>query len=312
MNKNKFLQYFKWVWVIAVIGFIAFYFIQHLPEAIQYFSTVPTGSVLCSILLLFCARLLIILLALQSVKTGDWHPPYLQMFSIFSISQLGKYIPGGVWHFAARINSYKENSMTNAKVLQTMVIESVWMVSGSVAFVAIMFSIQHAMTGAVIIKSFQVPEILWKLLPWITIVAWIIGLAIIDRRYPVQDNLPKFIRIIFLILIQFSVWLALGGSFYLLFQSAGLENIWLVLGGYALSWVAGYVVPFAPGGIGIREAVQVIFFSPIATPEQIAIISIVHRMLYTITEVILGLIGFYLAKRYTPEKEAVPNETPGD
>jgi len=308
MTKQKFLQYFKWVWIIAVIGFIVFYFIQHLPEAIQYFSTVPTGSVVFSILLLFCARFLIILLALQSVKTGDWHPHYLQMFSIFSISQLGKYIPGGVWHFAARINSYKENSMTNSKVLQTMVIESVWMVSGAVAFVGIMFSIQHALTGAVIIKSFPLPEIIWKLLPWITIVTWVIGLAIIDKRYPVQDNRPKYLRVIFLMLIQLGVWTALGGSYFLLFQIAGLENFWLVLGGYALSWVAGYVVPFAPGGIGIREAVQVIFFSPIATPEQIAIISIVHRMLYTVTEVLLGLIGFYLAKRYAPKIEIESGE----
>jgi uncharacterized membrane protein YbhN (UPF0104 family) len=66
------------------------------------------------------------------------------------------------------------------------------------------------------------------------------------------------------------------------------------------------VVPFAPGGIGVREAVQVFIFSPIAAPEQIAIISIVHRMLYTITEVILGLIGFFVARKKTNDSN--PNQ----
>ena len=306
MTRNKILNYFKWVWVAAVIGFLVYYFIKHLPEAIQYFQSIPPGTIIFSVLLLFIARLLIIFLAMQSVKTGDWHPKYSQMFSIFSISQLGKYVPGGIWHFAARINSYKENNLSNARVFQTMVIESIWMVSGAIAFVAIMFSIQHAQTGAVIIKSIPTTELFWSLLPWATIISWIIGLIIIDRRYPIKRSVSVAGRIALLMILQTCIWLALGGSYFLLFQTAGKENIWLVMGGYALSWVTGYVVPFAPGGIGVREAVQVFIFSPIAAPELIAIISIVHRMLYTITEVILGLIGFLIARRRS--HDSTPNQ----
>ena len=306
MTKSRFFNYFKWVWVIAVIGFIVFYFIDHLPEAIQYFKSIPPGSIIVSILLLFVGRFLIVFLAMQSVKTGDWHPKYSQMFSIFSISQLGKYIPGGIWHFAARINSYKENNLSNARVFQTMVIESIWMVTGAAAFVAVMFSIQHAQTGDVIVKSIPTTELFWTLLPWATMIAWIVGLIIIDRRYPIKQSISLPGRIALLIVLQIGIWLTLGGSYFLLFQIAGKENIWLVMGGYALSWVTGYVVPFAPGGIGVREAVQVFIFSPIAAPEQIAIISIVHRMLYTITEVILGLIGFFVARKKTSDSN--PNQ----
>ncbi len=136
-------------------------------------------------------------------------------------------------------------------------------------------------------------------MPWATLIAWIVGLIIIDRRYPIKRSISLPGRIALLIVLQVGIWLTLGGSYFLLFQTAGKENIWLVMGGYALSWVAGYVVPFAPGGIGIREAVQVFIFSPIGSPEQVAIISIVHRMLYTITEVILGLIGFLIARKKT-------------
>ena len=88
-----------------------------------------------------------------------------------------------------------------------------------------------------------------------------------------------------------------GISYYFLFTNAGTENFFLILGGYALSWIAGYVVVFAPGGIGVRESVQVFLFSSIASPQQIVIVSLMHRMVYTIIEVILGLAGYLLTKR---------------
>ncbi|MDM7972636.1 MAG: UPF0104 family protein, partial [candidate division Zixibacteria bacterium] len=73
-------------------------------------------------------------------------------------------------------------------------------------------------------------------------------------------------------------------------------SFWLILGGYALSWVAGYVVIFAPGGIGVREFVLVALFASLLPTGQIAIYSVVHRLIYTFVEVGLGGLGF-LAQR---------------
>ena len=80
----------------------------------------------------------------------------------------------------------------------------------------------------------------------------------------------------------------------------------MILGGYALSWIAGYLVIFAPGGIGVRETVQVFLFSTISTPQQVVIISLMHRMVYTIVEVLLGLVGYLLTKRVARDQNSIP------
>ena len=48
------------------------------------------------------------------------------------------------------------------------------------------------------------------------------------------------------------IWLAFGLSFWLVFPpDAGY--LAQVVGAFSLSWLAGYVAFFAPGGIGVRE-----------------------------------------------------------
>lgn len=298
MTQSKVLQYLKWIWVIAIVLFIGIFFYRNLPEAIEYLETIPGGYIFLSGLLVVVAKFLIVDLALLSVKTGEWHPPYFHMFTILTVSQLGKYIPGSIWHFAARINSYKENSLSNRTTAQVMVIENIWMVTGATAFGVFLISIQHAITGITIFSNFSLPEWIWTLLPWLTIILWVTGLIILNHRYPLIKGRSAFSYILILILVQTGIWTFLGGSYYLLFINAGIQNLFLILGGYALSWIAGYVVIFAPGGIGVREFVQVALFSSIVPAEQVVIISLMHRMLYTIVEVLLGLIGFLIARKF--------------
>ena len=41
---------------------------------------------------------------------------------------------------------------------------------------------------------------------------------------------------------------------------------------FSLAWVAGFIIPGAPGGIGVREVVLIFFLSPIiGEPEGIAV-----------------------------------------
>ena len=40
---------------------------------------------------------------------------------------------------------------------------------------------------------------------------------------------------------------------------------------FSLAWVAGFIIPGAPGGIGVREVVLIFFFQLIGEPESIAV-----------------------------------------
>jgi uncharacterized membrane protein YbhN (UPF0104 family) len=306
VKKNRILQVLKWIWVVAIIIFIGVFFYRNLPEAIQYLQEVPFGLVIASAVCIIIAKLLIVLLALLSVNTGEWRPSFSSMFTIFTVSQLGKYIPGSIWHFAARINAYKDNALSNKKTAQAMIIENLWLVTGAAAFGVVFLSLNHTVMDGATLLPVEFPEWLWSLLPYLVLIFWIAGLFLLDKRYPTSSKGITISRVLLLLLIQSGIWLSLGISYYLLFLNAGTNDLFLILGGYALSWIAGYLVIFAPGGIGVRETVQVFLFSTISTPQQVVIISLMHRMVYTIVEVLLGLVGYLLTKRVARDQNSIP------
>ena len=301
MIKKKILTIAKWVWVIAVVVFIGIFFIQHLPEEIEYLKTIQLPNLFLAILLLLLGKLAVVELARQSVKRANWTPTYLQMLSIVAISQLGKYVPGGIWHIAARINSYKENSLSNKKTAKVMVLENIWLVSGGIVFAFFMLALDPPAAQIYSITKINLASTFWLVLRISLPLLWIIGLFILEKLFPMEHGSNVIKRILLLIIIQAVIWLTMGSSFYLVFQETGFENYWLILGGYTLSWAAGYLVIFAPGGIGVREFVLVVLFSGLIPTDQIAIYSIVDRLIYTVVEVGLGGIG-YLLQRIPPAK----------
>ncbi len=62
---------------------------------------------------------------------------------------------------------------------------------------------------------------------------------------------------------------------------------------FMLAWVAGFVVPLAPGGIGIREAVLIALAGDIASPALILSFAAITRLMTLGGDVLLGL-GCYL------------------
>lgn len=286
----------KWAWVIAVIVFVGIYFHKHLPEEMEYLKSIRMGNILLSVGLLIIGKLAVVELARQSVKRGGWAPGYGQMFSIVTISQLGKYIPGGVWHFAARISSYKENELSNKKTAKVMVLENLWLVSGALVFGLFMVTLQPPSDYLYSLLHVKTPAGAWTALTIALPVLWLVGLIALERIFTGTLDASSLRQIAWIAAVQLVIWGAMGSSFFFVFQDIGFSSFWLILGGYALSWVAGYVVIFAPGGIGVREFVLVALFASLLPTGQIAIYSVVHRLIYTFVEVGLGGLGF-LAQR---------------
>ena len=60
---------------------------------------------------------------------------------------------------------------------------------------------------------------------------------------------------------------------------------------YAAAYVIGYVMLFAPAGVGVRESAIIVFLSPIASPATGAAIAIVARAWTTAVELVPA--GFF-------------------
>jgi uncharacterized membrane protein YbhN (UPF0104 family) len=93
------------------------------------------------------------------------------------------------------------------------------------------------------------------------------------------------------------LWIFIGSSFFVMFSEFQPSVAPLFIGGYAVSWAVGYIAVFAPGGLGVREAVLAFVFSNIASVEMIAVYAAMNRIIWVIAEVLFGLVGMVQKQR---------------
>lgn len=257
----------------------------------QFFALVPKLNLLYSALFIILGKFCLFLLAKYSVDREGFHLPYQQVFFIVATTQLGKYIPGGVWHFIGRYNAYQNEEISLKKSTKAMISENLWLLSGAL-MVGAMFGL-HSKIGkdflAGIGLSIQFPILI--LYSIFIFLLWILILisyeAILQKKFPSIE----IVMLIKLIFVQTFTWVLLGVSFLLIFPMSTFSFVPDAVFGFAISWAIGYVAIFAPGGIGIREGALVWIFSQLFQAEDILIYSTVHRFLYVAVEFLLGLVS---------------------
>jgi uncharacterized membrane protein YbhN (UPF0104 family) len=104
----------------------------------------------------------------------------------------------------------------------------------------------------------------------------------------------SFGRMLALSLYYLSLWLTQIFGFYLLMNSfyrvpvAHLTKIVFV---YTSSWILGFIAPFAPGGLGVREGIMSLGLATILPPGLAIGISFLSRIWLTVFELIVFGIG---------------------
>ena len=91
-----------------------------------------------------------------------------------------------------------------------------------------------------------------------------------------------------LVLLSAAAWVPTGTAGWILFSALAEDEAsfaWF-LGAYACAWLAGFLVPIAPGGLGIREAVLAGFLAAPLAPGAAAAVAVVIRLANTIGELV--------------------------
>ena len=68
---------------------------------------------------------------------------------------------------------------------------------------------------------------------------------------------------------------------------------------FSIAWIAGFIIPGAPGGIGVREAVIIFFITPIIGEAQSIAVAIALRFITLLGDVWFLIISdskFYFKK----------------
>jgi len=207
----------------------------------------------------------------------------------FYQSQVGKYLPGGIWQPIGQVTFLAEDRRALSDRLTALPIHVVTqLVAGAVIGSSLALFGTHLPP---ILRAFALMGAASVFLldrRWMTVAAGKIaslrGAAFDEDAIPGQGAIVRSFG-------WSCVTILLSGlAFGLLLTSGGYIFQWTAVPTFALAWAVGFVVFPVPSGLGIREGMLVVLLSTGAAAVLVA--ALLHRVVTIAAEVVMiGIIG---------------------
>jgi len=216
------------------------------------------------------------------------------LVSFYVLTNILKYVPGGVWHFVERFNFIKKISNPQTALYSTL-IEPYFMLSGSFLLASIGLILSPFYIFLIVPLVFLNRKFIFLILK---ILGSLKGKVFEVLRLPnSKDQFEEIINIISFfptkaLFLEIGFVLSKFIGFYIClntFYAINTLNIIFLLVIFSLSWSLGLVVTAAPGGLGVFEACLLLFIGK-SIPENIILISLVYfRVISTSADLLLSL-----------------------
>jgi hypothetical protein len=280
----------QWSWLVAVVAFCVIMGHHYWDRLdLSQVRTSPTAVAL-SFVLIALGKILVGLSSVRVYSLTVGSDPWFA-FLAYHLSQIGKYIPGSVWQHVSRAYLYQRRGVRASAIASALTKETVWFLISSMAFGAILL----LLTRPVLVwdsLSFVMLDVNLMITAVITGV-FACGIAFICVAVRRSGLISAFVRSIgavdgALIGLLVAMWSVFGVSLFVLIPGVDwtVEYVLYSIGLFAVAYGLGFVVIFAPAGLGVREAVLgagLIYLVDIATA---IVIIVLHRLLYLIGDAV--------------------------
>jgi glycosyltransferase 2 family protein len=289
--------------ITVSVGFLSFNIYKNIGEVKNYhwqFSAINILFIILTAAPIYLVNGLSWHLIVRSIggKVSFW-----ENFKIWMYSNLGRFIPGGVWQYPMRVVLLAEKKENKALATTAVVLEALFnLIVGAIISI-----------GSLLFFNFKIQQnilllILGLLICFLGILFIFsskklstICLSIIAKLLNKEIKAVIIdIKFIPIILLTFTLQFILGGAllFFLTngFVSLNLLRMFEFIGIYASSWLIGYVTIFAPGGLGIQEVSIATLLSSFVPIGLASIIAIMLRILIYISEISNLFILFIFSK----------------
>jgi hypothetical protein len=287
---NKVWRLLQWALGLLVAGFAVRALVRNWDEL----RTQPLvlelrpGYLLASVLLVWAMYALLIwawrfMLESWGQELNGWTAA-----RIWTVSNLGKYLPGKVWAIAGMALMAQQAGVAawaatgSAVVLQVLAIgtgAALVGLTGAVALEAAHPGARLALGALVVASAVGVGLVLWP-----PVVRRLLRMA----RVPAEAVMaPKPEGVIAGIVVNAVAWIGYGTSLWLLARGilpATQLGLLRAIAVFTASYLAGFLALLAPGGLGVREG---LFILTLQQPLGIAAataLALASRLLLTITE----------------------------
>ena len=202
------------------------------------------------------------------------------LISFYILTNILKYVPGGIWHFAERFNFIQK--ISNPQIaFYTTILEPYFMLSGSflLASLGVIFSPWYffLILPLIFLNRKLIYIVLKKLKSIKGKTFEVLRISKSNDRSESSVNIISFFPTKAL-LLEIGFVLSKFIGFYLClntFYPDNNTNIIFLLVIFSLSWSIGLIIPAAPSGVGVFEAC-LLFFAGRNIPHNVMLISLIY------------------------------------
>lgn len=292
---------------LLALGFFAYYAVRNF-DKIPPLTWSPASaaialfSVVLVVFIIFIAGIIFHMLLRDHGLSISWR----QAQVIVAISQFGKYLPGNVGQHVGRVVMAREIGIPVPIILNTMLVEMFW--GAGIATGLALLSLILFIDGQVLGLQLQFGPvqlgfgfILLLLMPWL-------GIAFLNKYLP---GLAKRLsgggsiaapqlRTALVAAVLFLLGFALIGVILKLqaqwFFGVTAGNVFELTCLFSIAWLVGYLVPGAPGGLGVREAMMVLLLSPVLGAGAAVGLGVTLRVTTTLGDAVAFVLGIFWRK----------------
>lgn len=229
-----------------------------------------------------------------------------EALSVYAKANIGKYLPGNVMHYVERNLFAGKLELSQKQIAAASVSEIISLVLAAFFMgVFLAFSQMREALAEVLQKLPYVRKLSENIFGfgstadrnplagrmfWVCVAAAVLAggifLAVVTARrcrkkwkYDVRGFFKTFLAsfaiyaavLVILGLILVGLYWYLGGR-----PSAG--QALQITAAYIIAWVLGFVIPGAPGGIGVREMALTLLLAPVTGRDSIVVLGVLHRL----------------------------------
>ena len=223
--------------------------------------------------------------------------PFSEITTVYVKSNIGKYLPGNLMHFAGRNILAGKLGFKQLDITFSSLIEIIMLILTDfiLSFIIAMRSFQEILED--MFSNIDTSVIIAVSLALLVLII-LSGYILVNKTKFISNYkhffTKKFMKLLCKLFFIYAITLLIPGFFLVIIFKMVLgckitiQICMMGIAGYTISWVLGFIVPGAPGGIGVRESVLLLMLAQIFTNNIVLLAAILLR----ITSILGDLMAF--------------------
>lgn len=213
---------------------------------------------------------------------------------LFMVANLGRYVPGKVWQIAGLVAMARRRGVSAATATAAAVLsQGIGLASATVIGLWSLWTVADGEAWRWALPAVVLGGLAVGLAPPVfqAVLALWFRLARTEKPEGVRSG-----NAIEWLALGLGTWVAYSGAFFLLVASLGLDaRLVPSASAFAAAYVLGYVMVFAPAGLGVREGFLVALMAPQVGAGVAGAVAVIARLWTTVIEVVPS--GVFWARR---------------